>query len=62
MSKRSTCGGLGVFGVVAALMSWTVNKSVVWACVHAFCGLFYILYACCEHSDKIDAAIERSTR
>jgi len=32
--------------VIAAICSWTINHSIVWAVIHAFFGPFYILYLC----------------
>ncbi len=41
------CGG-GVFGsigsVLAALLSWKVNHSILWALIHAFFSWFYVGY------------------
>ncbi len=48
--KKSGCGcfGGGVFGsvgaVLAALLSWQVNHSVLWALIHAFFSWFYVIY------------------
>jgi hypothetical protein len=51
-----------VFGIAAAAMSWVVNKSIGWAVVHFFCGVFYVLYASCAHTEEINAAIEAVTK
>jgi hypothetical protein len=32
--------------VIAAICSWTINHSIIWAVIHAFFGPFYILYLC----------------
>jgi len=41
------CGG-GIFGsigaVLAALLSWNVKHSILWALVPAFPGWFYVIY------------------
>lgn len=48
--KGTGCGcfGGGVFGsigaVLAALLSWKVNRSVMWALIHAFLSWFYVIY------------------
>ena len=46
------CGG-GVFGsigaVIAALLSWQVNNSLLWALVHAFLSWFYVIYHWFKH-------------
>ncbi len=52
--------GYGLGSVLAVVVSWTVNKSVAWAAVHFLFGWFYIMYACCAHADRLDAAVSRS--
>lgn len=48
--KSGGCGcfGGGVFGsvgaVIAAILSWGVNHSLVWALVHAFFSWFYVIF------------------
>ena len=51
MSKnhRSGCGrfalwGGALAGVVAAILSYSVNRSIGWALVHFVCSGFYIIY------------------
>ncbi len=39
-----TCIGLG--NVIAAVVSWYFNKSILWALVHGFFGWFYLIYYC----------------
>jgi hypothetical protein len=29
---------------LAIAMSWTANKSIIWAIIHGFIGWFYVLY------------------
>lgn len=36
--------GGGVGTAVAAVVSWSINHSILWALVHAFFGWFYLLY------------------
>lgn len=44
-NKQTSCGcSIGTTGVIAALLSWVVNHSILWAIIHAFCGIFYIVY------------------
>jgi hypothetical protein len=50
-----------IMAVVAAAMSWVVNKSIGWAVVHFFCGVFYVLYASCAHTEEINEAIISAT-
>jgi hypothetical protein len=46
------CGG-GIFGsigaVLAAILSWQTNHSLLWALVHAFFSWFYVLYHWLTH-------------
>lgn len=57
--SRSSCGccGGGIFGsigaVIAALLSWKVNGSVLWALVHAFFSWFYVIYHWLKHGELI---------
>jgi hypothetical protein len=37
------CGGGGTF-LVAAVMSYLVNHSILWAIIHGFCNIVYIIY------------------
>jgi hypothetical protein len=37
-------GGVGVGTIIAIMASWTRNKSVLWAILHAFFGWFYVIY------------------
>jgi hypothetical protein len=62
MVKATARASFPIFGVVAAAMSWVVNKSIIWATVHFFCGVFYVLYASCAHTEQIEAAIEAVTK
>jgi len=49
-NRRRGCGcfGGGVFGsigaVLAALLSWKVNHSILWALLHAFLSWLYVIY------------------
>ncbi len=36
------CGGLGC--VIAVVVSWGLNHSVLWALVHGILGWIYLLY------------------
>lgn len=37
-------GGLGIGGVLAIVLSWQRNQSILWAIVHAILGWFYVFY------------------
>jgi uncharacterized membrane protein YeaQ/YmgE (transglycosylase-associated protein family) len=48
--KKRGCGcfGGGIFGsvgaVLAALLSWKVNHSMLWVLIHAFLSWVYVIY------------------
>lgn len=37
----------GLGNVIAAVISWTVNKSILWAILHGIFGWFYVIYYAC---------------
>lgn len=36
--------GIGLGNVIAVVISWSVNHSVLWAIIHGIFGWFYIIY------------------
>lgn len=36
---------LGVVELAAAMLSWYINKSILWVIIHPMFGYFYIVYA-----------------
>lgn len=34
----------GVGGVLAMIISWSLNKSILWALIHGILGWIYIVY------------------
>ena len=36
--------GIGIGSVIAILVSWHLNHSVIWAVVHGILGWFYLAY------------------
>ncbi|MEK3975525.1 hypothetical protein [Psychrobacillus sp. FSL K6-1267] len=46
MSKENTVTSSGIgFGVVLAIViSWSVNESILWAILHGIFGWFYVIY------------------
>jgi hypothetical protein len=47
MSSDSTDSGIGLGAVIAAIVSYTTNHSILWALVHGFLGWFYLIYRIC---------------
>lgn len=44
MSEKTTSSGIGIGTVLAIILSWTVNKSILWAILHGIFGWFYVIY------------------
>ena len=41
----STTQSLGFIGnIIAAILSWETNHSIMWAAIQSFCGWFYVIY------------------
>jgi len=37
--------GIGLGTIIAVVISWNRNKSVLWAIIHGILGWFYVIYA-----------------
>jgi hypothetical protein len=46
MSSKHEVARAGVsFGTALAItISWSLHKSLLWACLHGICSWFYVLY------------------
>ena len=45
MSRRSSIGaGIGIGNIIALVISWSVNHSIIWALIHGILGWLYIVY------------------
>lgn len=56
MSTHYVSGGLSFSNVAAFLLSWAQWKSIGWALVHGFFGIWYILFwlgGCTENAPLI---------
>lgn len=42
--KEIIKNGISFGSVLAIVISWTMNKSIVWAIVHGLLGWLYVLY------------------
>lgn len=40
----STSSGIGFGTVIAIILSWNVNHSIVWAILHGMFGWLYVIY------------------
>lgn len=36
--------GIGLGSILAVVLSWTRNQSILWAIIHAFFGWLYVIY------------------
>lgn len=45
---------VSIGSVLAVLISWGTNHSVVWAILHGFFGWFYVFYRLCGCGGGID--------
>lgn len=37
-------GGIGLGSLLAVVISWDRNHSIIWAIIHAMCGWIYVIY------------------
>ena len=37
--------GIGLGSIIAVVISWSRNKSILWAIIHGFLGWLYVIYA-----------------
>lgn len=45
MNKKSRVGaGIGIGNVIAIVLSWSVNHSIIWAIIHGILSWVYIVY------------------
>lgn len=49
MSKNSTVvnSGIGMGCSLAIAISWSINKSILWAMLHGVFSWFYVIYFAC---------------
>ena len=44
LNSTSFRSGIGIGTIIAIVASWTRNKSILWAILHAFLGWIYVIY------------------
>jgi hypothetical protein len=42
--KRPETTGFGIGFILAALLSWVVNHSIIWAVIHGILNWWYVIY------------------
>lgn len=53
-SNNAGCAG----GVLAMILSWALNHSVIWCLVHGMCSWFYVLYVVFVRTREIAPALK----
>ena len=43
-STDAAKAGIGFGSALAITISWSANKSILWAIIHGACSWFYVLY------------------
>lgn len=43
-NKTVVGGGVGIGAVIAIILSWTANHSILWAIIHGWLGWIYVVY------------------
>lgn len=43
-AEKVTNAGIGLGSAIAVAISWSLNKSILWAILHGFLGWFYVIY------------------
>lgn len=45
-----TIGGFGIGSIIACLLSWTINHSILWAVIHFCCSWVYVVFYLFKYS------------
>lgn len=56
-SRTVVYTGWSITGVIAAILSWALNHSVVYAFLHWWLGWIYLLYAALARTEEVDRVI-----
>lgn len=50
--NSSVSSGSSLFGAALAItISWSINKSILWAIIHGICSWFYVIYYALGHAE-----------
>lgn len=41
---NAAVGGIGLGSILAIVLSWSVNHSILWAIIHSIFGWAYVIY------------------
>lgn len=42
--SNKTSSGIGIGGLIAGILSWGANHSILWLFIHVTLGWFYVFY------------------
>jgi hypothetical protein len=42
--RNTVSSGIGIGTIIAMIISWGRNKSILWCIFHGFCGWLYVIY------------------
>jgi hypothetical protein len=43
-SRTAAGGGFGLGAIIAVVLSWSHNHSILYAIIHGICGWLYVIY------------------
>lgn len=43
-SNKAKAGGFTLGTLIAVALSWSVNRSIIWAIIHGFFSWLYVIY------------------
>lgn len=49
IASSAAKAGIGFGSALAITISWSANKSILWAIIHGFLGWLYVIYYAAEH-------------
>jgi hypothetical protein len=44
MKIEVVSSSIGIGNIIAGILSWSANHSILWMICHIFCGWFYVFY------------------
>ncbi|MEY3395768.1 MAG: hypothetical protein RL346_2005 [Verrucomicrobiota bacterium] len=44
MANQSSSFGIGLGTIIAVIISWSTNHSILWAVIHGILSWFYVIY------------------
>lgn len=52
MNKVTAGGGIGLGSILAIIISWSVNQSIIWAIIHGFLDGLILFITYCSLDNK----------